>query len=132
MPDISKFSHVSLSVRDVGVSAQWYIDVLGFTLLEDVTGESWIEKVVVHPCGAVLTLQQHHTNAGEEFDPTRTGMDHFAMLVPSRAELDAWEQQLTEAGVDHSRVTDKPYGSVLSLKDPDRTAVELFWRENHP
>lgn len=132
MPDVSRFSHVSLSVRDVAVSAQWYIDVLGFSFLEDVTGESWIEKVVVHPCGAVLTLQQHHTNSGEEFDPTRTGMDHFALLVTSRAELDAWEQRLTELGVEHSPVVDEHYGSVLSVKDPDRTAIELFWRENHP
>ena len=62
----------------------------------------------------------------------RTGMDHFALLVTSREELDAWEQHLTELGVEHSPVVDKPYGSVLPVKDPDRNALELFWRENHP
>ena len=132
MTEISRFSHISLSVRDLDKSSAWYCEVLGFTVLEDITGESWIEKVLVHQCGAVLTLQQHHSNAGDEFDPTRTGMDHFALLVPSRHALDEWTSRLDELGIEHSPVIDKPYGSVLSVKDPDRTAIELFWRANHP
>ncbi|HVF13692.1 MAG TPA: VOC family protein, partial [Acidimicrobiales bacterium] len=95
-------------------------------------GASWIEKVLVHPCGVVLTLQQHHTNAGETFDPVRTGMDHLALLVPSREELDAWCDELTRLGVEYSNPVEKHYGTVLSVKDPDRIALELFWRENHP
>jgi glyoxylase I family protein len=132
MPEIARFSHMALSVRDLAASTQWYCDVLGFGVLEDITGPSWIEKVLVHPSGPVLSLHQHASNGGEVFDPTRTGMDHFALLVPSRAELDEWERHLTDIGVEHSPVIDKPYGSVLSVKDPDRTAVELFYRENHP
>lgn len=132
MPTMTRFSHVSLSVRDVAVSAAWYCDVLGFEFLEELTGESWYEKVVVHPCGAVLTLQQHFANGSETFDPVRTGMDHFAFLVSSEEELDAWDRRLTELGVEHSSPIAMPYGTVLSLKDPDRIAIELFWRPNHP
>lgn len=29
-------------------------------------------------------------------------------------------------------VRDKPYGSVLCFKDPDRIQLELFYRDDHP
>ena len=87
MPEIRRFSHASFSVRDLAVSATWYCDVLGFNIIEDITGETWNEKVLVHPCGMLLTLFQHNTNGGEIFDPVRTGMDHLALLAPDRADL---------------------------------------------
>jgi glyoxylase I family protein len=132
MPEIRRFSHASFSVRDLTVSTAWYCDVLGFAVLEEIAGLTWKEKVLVHPCGVVLSLQQHLTNAGETFDPVRTGMDHLALLVPSPAELEAWDRELTRLGVEHSAPVERHYGIVLSLKDPDRIALELFWRDRHP
>ncbi|HVE94949.1 MAG TPA: VOC family protein [Acidimicrobiales bacterium] len=131
-PALMSFSHASLSVRDLAASTAWYCDILGFVLLEPITAATWIENVLVHPSGAVLSLQQHATNQGEPFDPTRTGMDHLAFRVAGRSDLDTWDAFLTERGVDHSAPIDEHYGSVLSLKDPDAVALELFWRENHP
>lgn len=131
-PALDRFSHASLSVRDLEVSTRWYCDILGFVVLEPITAATWIENVLVHPSGAVLSLQQHAANEGERFDPLRTGMDHLALRVADRSDLDAWESYLTAHGVAHSAPIDEHYGSVLSLKDPDSIALELFWRENHP
>ncbi len=77
-------------------------------------------------------MQQHRSNAGEEFDPTRTGGDHVALRVDTRADLDEWELRFEKLDVVHSPIVDREYGSVLCLKDPDRIQLELFYRENHP
>lgn len=132
VPELAGFSHVSLSVRDRHRSRSFYEQTLGFSMLEEINEAAYDEWVLVHPTGMVLCLQQHKTNAGEAFDPTRTGADHFAFKVHDRSELDAWAQVLAAAGVPHSPVVDRDYGAVLCLRDPDDIQLELFWRDGHP
>ncbi|WP_219420117.1 VOC family protein [Pseudonocardia nigra] len=132
MPELHGFSHVSLSVRDREKSVAFYADVLGFEVFQHLAEEHFDEIVMLHPAGMVLCLQQHHANAGEPADPARTGADHIAFRIGSRAELDEWAQRLDALGVPHSPVADRDYGAVLCLRDPDEFQLELFHRENHP
>ncbi len=107
--------------------------MFGFDTFERLQEEGFDEIVMLHPpTGIVLCLQQHHSNQGEPADPTRTGADHLASRVASRAELDRWAQRLATVGVSHSPVANRDYGAVLCLRDPDDFQLELFWRENHP
>lgn len=127
------FSHVSLSVRDRGRSAEWYADLFGFEVFELLDEPEYVEAVMLHrPSGAILCLQQHRANAGETFDPRRTGADHVAFRIGSRDELVEWEGRLAAKGVAFTPVVDRQYGSVLCLRDPDGIQLELFHRENHP
>ena len=133
MPEFQGLSHVSLSVRDRDASRAWYGDVLGFQVIDDIGEDSYDEWVLVHPgSGVILCLQQHRSNGGEEFDPTRTGGDHVALRVASRAELDEWKLWFEKLEVVHSPIVDREYGAVLCFKDPDRIQLELFYRESHP
>lgn len=133
MPTFSGISHVSLSVRDRDASRNWYHAVLGFELLEESRTDDYDEWILLHPVNqTVLCLQQHKTNRGEEFDPTRTGGDHLGLKVDTRAELDAWANWFQDKGVTHSPIVDAKYGSVLTFKDPDRFQLEMFYRPNHP
>jgi glyoxylase I family protein len=132
MPELAGFSHVALSVRDLDTSSAWYSDVLGFNVFEKIEHDEFREHVMLHPAGAILCLQNHHANAGETFAPQRTGMDHFALRVADRAELDAWEALFVEKGVKHTSVVEKDYGAVLCFRDPDDIQLEMFHRENHP
>lgn len=132
MTTIEGFSHVSLSVRDRDRSAEWYGKVFGFVILEQIEEDAYIESVMTHPKGMILCLQQHRANAGEAFDPSRTGGDHIAFKVGSREKLVEWERKLAGLGVRYTPVVDRHYGSVLCLKDPDEIQLELFYRENHP
>lgn len=127
------YSHFSLSVRDRDRSAAFYAGVFGFEPLERITDERFDEIVLVHPAtGMVLCLQQHHANAGEPADPTRTGADHLAFRVGSRAALDEWADRLAALGIRYSPVADRHYGSVLCLRDPDEFQLELFYTDDHP
>lgn len=127
------WSHFSLSVSDRDRSAAFYADVFGFELFESIDHERFDEYVMVHrPSGMVLCLQQHHDNAGEPADPTRTGADHLAFRVATRADLDEWATLFDELGTTYTPPVDKHYGAVLCLRDPDRFQLELFWREHHP
>jgi glyoxylase I family protein len=130
---VQGFSHVSLSVRDREASARFYADLFAFEPFERLTEERYDEIVMLHRAtGMILCLQQHHANRGEPADPTRTGADHLAFRVATRADLDAWHQRLVELGLPHSPVVDRHYGAVLCLRDPDEFQLELFWREGHP
>ena len=68
-------------------------------------------------------------------DPV-TGLDHVGFAVPTRADLEAWQQHLEANGVvrkdaaatalTQSPIADEPYGSVLVFRDPDNVQLELF------
>ena len=74
-------------------------------------------------------MRDHPGSNDKSFDPTRIGPDHVAFLVPSRAELEAWPNSLTAAGVVCSAIEASPRGLHLNLNDPDDIAVELFVTE---
>lgn len=126
MPAHTGFSHVSLSVTDCAASARWYADVLDFGDLATLQGATFTERLVIHPSGFALGLQQHHGNDGSPFDPARTGLDHLSFAVADRAELTAWVDRLAAHGVKQSPIAQTDFGAVLSFRDPDGIQLELF------
>ena len=132
-PVFSKVSHISFSVRDVEVSAQWWREVFGLQDVDRVSHEGWRAVLLIHPpSGSIIEFQQHDANRGERFDPTRTGFDHMGLKVDSRDDLFTWQAHFEELGVVHTPAVDREYGSVLTFKDPDGIQFEMFYRENHP
>ncbi|MGH3758891.1 VOC family protein [Actinophytocola sp.] len=133
MPGFSKVSHISFSARDAAASASWYRRVLGFEPLDEFRGAHWVSVLVIHPATRLIVeLQQHDANAGEEFDPRRTGFDHLSLVVDSRAELDEWLAHFARLGVRHSPIADLDGRSLLSFRDPDGIQLELYHRPDHP
>ena len=133
MPTFSKVSHISFSARDADASAKWWTELLDLSEVERVEGEGWRGVLLIHPPSAtVIEFQQHDANAGEAFDPARTGFDHMGFKVDERPELDEWQAHFERLGVTHTPVVDREYGSVLTFKDPDGIQFEMFYRVNHP
>jgi len=133
MPTWQKVSHISFSARDARACADWFMRVLDFNPLDEVEGEGWKGILVIHPASTtILEFQQHDANAGELFDPRRTGLDHVGFLVTTRAELDEWQRHFQTLGVDFTPVVDRDYGGVLTFRDPDKRQFEMFYREGHP
>jgi catechol-2,3-dioxygenase len=76
--------------------------------------------------GHLIGLHQHEVTTPGSFDERRAGLDHLAFACADRGELEAWEAQLNELGIQHGGIVDAPYGSGLSFRDPDGIALEFF------
>lgn len=130
MPKVSGFTHVSLSVTDLDRSRRFYHQQLGLPILADEFEGSAFDgrEVMVLVGRTALCLQEHRSNAGESFDPTRTGLDHLALAVRSAEELVSWAEHLEAAGIAHSGVKPLPgFGRFIELRDPDGIQLELQW-----
>ncbi len=132
MPGFADVSHISLSVRDAEKTARWWQDVFGLEQVDTIEEGTWHAVLLLLTPHIALEFQQHDRNAGESFDPVRTGFDHLGLRVDSRPELDVWQSHFEQLGVEHTPVVDREYGSVLTFKDPDRIQFEMFYRPGHP
>jgi glyoxylase I family protein len=127
MPRFSDVSHISLSVSDAEKTASWWKDVFELRELVRLDHEEGWHGVLLELTETIaIEFQQHDTNAGEAFDPVRTGFDHMGLAVDSRDALLEWQAHFESLGVVHTPVVDREYGSVLTFKDPDRIQFELF------
>jgi catechol 2,3-dioxygenase-like lactoylglutathione lyase family enzyme len=128
---ITGVHHLGLTVRDVDASAAWYQRVLGFEIAGRFEAPDGARRKVFlrHAgFGVRVGLTQHRDGAQESFDETRIGLDHLALVVGSRDELDVWEAQLADAGVTASPIAPAntiPGAFVLVFRDPDNIQLEL-------
>ena len=87
--------------------------------------------VLTQPGSGLLLGLDHHPDADRAcFEARRTGLDHLAFGVPSRAELEAWTARLDTLRVAHDPVTETTEPAPLALvtfRDPDEIALELIW-----
>jgi glyoxylase I family protein len=127
MPAIVGGHHVAFTVGDADRSAKWYGDLLGMQEVLRGDDDSVRFRVLACPVsGWVLGVRQYVGREEGAFDEFRTGLDHFAFGVSSRAELESWEQRLREAGVTFTPIAETPIGSVIVFRDPDNIQLE-FW-----
>jgi len=128
---IISLHHLGLTVRDAEASAAWYERVLGFRRSDAFEAPDGARRKVflLHDgLGIRLGLTQHAAGDGGPFDETRTGLDHLAFGVASRAELDGWAGRLDELGVPRSALAPAntmPGAAVLVFRDPDNIQLEL-------
>ena len=126
MPHVTGIHHLAITVSNLDASTAFYERVLGFPPQSELEGEGLHRRLFTLPGGTNLGLTEHSPSTSETFSPFRPGMDHLGLAVDTREELDAWAEHLTDAGIEHSGLVDAPYGTALSFKDPDGTALELF------
>lgn len=135
VPGVTGIHHFSITVTDLEASLAWYQRLLGAERVpmkfphygcED-TGYG--ELLVEPRSGVVIGLHTNTGNDGQDFDEARTGLDHVALNVASRDELESWTARLDELGIDHSgiRSGDQPFPfSTVVFRDPDNIQLELF------
>lgn len=132
-PKLSGIHHIGITVTDVEASAAWYERVLGLDrLFQERHHRSAAAgyTVVLGPPDASFSLgvDHHPANAGDGFDPTRTGLDHLSLQVESVDALHEWVAHLRDLGVSTSGVYPMQ-GFPLSLVtfcDPDGVQLELI------
>ena len=133
----AQLHHLALTVTDVDISVPWYEGVFGLRFRTDVPHPGGVGKLLADEARQLMiVLHRHDTNDGKLFGETKTGLDHAGFMVPSRSDLESWQDHLEANGVvradvaykplTQSPVADEPYGSVLVFRDPDNIQLELF------
>ncbi len=127
MPESPAIAHVSLTVSDLDRSVRWYERLFDVTLVMDETPAPFRRAVWLVGGHSLVGLQEFPDPADTmPFNERRVGLDHLSFTCSSRTELEAWKARLDELGIVNGGVVDAVYGSVLSFRDPDNIALELF------
>jgi catechol 2,3-dioxygenase-like lactoylglutathione lyase family enzyme len=135
VPGITGIHHISITVTDLAASLAWYERLLGADRLptkfphHECEDTGYAELLIEPRSGVVIGLHINTANDGGRFDEARTGLDHVAFNVASRAELDAWTRRLDELGIEHSgiRTVAEPFPfATVVFRDPDNIQLELF------
>lgn len=122
------FHHLALTVRDLDASASWYERLFDLDQVIDEPGVARRAKVYrLRGTTEMLGLVEHRGNHGSEFRFDRTGLDHAAFAVETRADVDAWVSRLDAAGIVHSGRIDIPSGAILNFTDPDEIQLSIFY-----
>lgn len=124
--------HARLTVADPERSRAFYIGLLGFEVLLE-----FPDGVVVTNGTFFLGLRTgpdaSKASAGDRFDPNRIGLDHLALSVATRDDLERAVELCKAQGITCGEIVDfgPEWGFyVLMLEDPDGIQIELT--ANHP
>ena len=87
-------------------------------------------ELLVDPrSGVVIGLHTNTGNDGQRFDEARTGLDHVALNVASRADLESWTaltRRTRHRTLRHPGGEEPfPFATVV-FRDPDNIQLELF------
>ena len=110
---------VALAVADVERSIRFYSDVIGLSLL------SRDGDAAQMGAGDALLLLLHGQPG---LTPVRraTGLYHFALLLPSRADLGDALQHYVDANAPISGFADHAVSEAIYLSDPDGHGIEVY------
>ena len=133
VPTVTGISHVGITVRDIAASEAWYSNVLGLVrafVEPHATGDGY--AIVMTPPGTGLFVGlEHHPDADSQyFSPRRTGLDHLALQLAAREDIDRWITHLDAVGVEHEapfETTEPVPHALVLVRDPDGIPIELFW-----
>jgi glyoxylase I family protein len=122
-PAILGLSHVGLSVRDRGAARHFWVEVLGFELIDEQPHYCFVYD---RGTGIAITMTDHDQTVSGEFDEHHPGLDHLAYAVPDVESLLSWQQRLDGHGVAHSPIVETDAGHHLNLRAPDNVPIELY------
>jgi glyoxylase I family protein len=123
----ARVHHARITVTDPARARDFYTGLLGFEVMMELP-----DGVLVTNGSVLLGLRTgpdpSKARAGDRFDPNRVGLDHLALSVASKAELETAVQLCRANGVLCGEIVDfgPQFGFyVLMLEDPDGIQIEL-------
>ena len=134
-PAITGVHHVSVTVRDIEASLDWYqrvfrADRVPMKFPHYEREETGYGVLLADPrSGLLIGLHTNTGNDGRRFDEACTGLDHVGFNVAGLEDLEAWARWLDQLGIEHSGIRrgDEPFGyATLVFRDPDNIQLELF------
>jgi catechol 2,3-dioxygenase len=115
---------VSLAVADLARSLTFYTEALGFAVLERDAS-----TVTLGAAGVPLLVLTEHSGAKpwpRDTPDGYTGLYHFAILMPTRADLGLWLRHWLDLGFPLPGQGDHLVSEALYLSDPDGNGIEIY------
>jgi catechol 2,3-dioxygenase len=121
LPSSTHIGSVHLTVADLDAQRSFYEQALGLEVIE---AEGQTLRLGPDGGPAILEL------TGDPDAPRRphgtTGLYHFAVLVPSRADLGEALRRVVEAGWRFTGASDHLVSEALYLNDPEGNGIEIY------
>jgi catechol 2,3-dioxygenase len=114
-------SQVHLLVQDVKRSIKFYQEILGFKIL---TQDERSAVFTADGKTPLLVVEQPEGLAPKQ--PRTTGLYHFALLLPSRAELGRALLHLLQTQYPLQGASDHLVSEAIYLADPDGNGIEIY------
>ena len=120
-----RIGHIHLKVADLERALGFYRDVLGFELTQRYGSQAAFLSAggYHHHIG----LNTWESSGGIPPPDGATGLYHFAILYPTRAELADALRRLQSAEVPLEGASDHGVSEAIYLRDPDQNGLELCW-----
>src|SRR4051812_47230585 len=110
---------VHLTVADLARSLDYYRESIGLDVLNEDGGRATL--------GAGTTrLLELEEVPGAQPAPGRTGLFHFALLLPDRRSLASWVAHAMRTRVRLAGASDHFVSEAIYLSDPDRHGIEIY------
>lgn len=122
LPAATRLGRVRLQVADLGRSLDYYQRVLGFRVLRRSDGTA---ALGAHGGDAPLVELVERPGAAPVPMRGRLGLYHFAVLLPSRADLGRFLRHLSDIG-ENAGASDHFVSEALYLRDPDGLGIEVY------
>ena len=128
------FAHIRLTVTDLVRSRAFYDQLFGWDVAYEVAADAdeatkqalgFLFGGLIYAAPGGLVGLRPVAPGGDAFDENRVGLDHLALSVASRADLDAAVEALEALGAPHEQVKDLGQVLILEFRDPDGIALEL-------
>ena len=110
---------VHLGVAELARSLRYYEDTVGLAL-RDRDGQT-------ATLGTDRDLLVLHERAGARPADGYSGLYHFALLVPERADLARWLAHAARDRVELMGLSDHFVSEAIYLRDPDHHGIEIYW-----
>ncbi len=120
LPASTTVGAVHLTVRDLERSIDYYGRIVGLDFLDRERGAAALG------CGGreLVCLVEER---GAKPAVGHTGLYHFALLVPARAQLAQWLAHAVRERVPLVGLSDHFVSEALYLSDPDEHGIEIYW-----
>lgn len=122
LPEETRLGRVRLQVSDLTRSVAYYRDVLGFHLISQ---DGPRAALGAHDADTLLLELREAPGATAATASGRLGLYHFAILLPSRADLGSLIAHLSAIGASVG-ASDHLVSEALYLHDPDGLGIEVY------
>ncbi len=119
LPDATRMGEVHLTVADLARSLEWYRDAIGLRVRTEEDGTARLgaggeDLLVLREVPGARPADRH------------TGLYHFALLLPSRADLARWLEHASRDRVPLTGLSDHWVSEAIYLNDPDHHGIEIY------